>query len=35
MKVSKIPGLGRFGIFIDDVEKIIHKIIPLVAKQLN
>jgi hypothetical protein len=20
MKVSKIPGLGRFGIFIDDVD---------------
>ena len=20
MKISKIPGLGRFGIFIDDVD---------------
>ena len=20
MKVSKIPGLGRFGVFIDDVD---------------
>jgi hypothetical protein len=20
MKISKIPGLGRFGIFVDDVD---------------
>ena len=20
MKISKIPGLGRFGVFIDDVD---------------